>query len=69
MEYEPIEPTTDNAMAELAIMESALYATGAVDVEISALARIRHDLQTGRLSSQEAITKARAMMEARSDYH
>jgi len=61
--------TTDSALAELASMEGTLHTTGAVDVETSALAQIRHDLLNGQLNPEEAIAKARAMIEARSDYH
>jgi len=69
MEHEPVEMTTDSALAELASMEGTLHTTGAVDVETSALAQIRHDLLNGQLNPEEAIAKARAMIEARSDYH
>ncbi|GEM_PF-2900533 len=69
MEKEPNEMTVDGALAELAVVESSLHTTGAVDVETSALAQIRHDLLNGQLNPEEAIAKARAMIEARSDYH
>ncbi|MFA4845438.1 MAG: hypothetical protein WC654_02680 [Patescibacteria group bacterium] len=69
MDHEPTLMSPDHALAELAMIESALHATGAVDVETPALAQVRRDLLSGKMDPKEAIIKARKIVEGRYDYH
>jgi hypothetical protein len=70
MEREPMhDPTVNDALRELAGLESQLYATGAVDVESAHLASIRRDLLAGKLTPSNAIQSARRILEQRGDYH
>lgn len=58
-----------DALVELSALDAQLRATGAVDSEPEALAFLRRELLAGKLQPAEAVARARAMLDARSEYH
>lgn len=69
MEKESQGPTINDALLELAGIESQLHPTGAVDYEPAALMTIRRRLEKGEISPEEAIQSARLVIHGRQDYH
>lgn len=57
------------AIAELHLIRQRIAATGAVDTEHDDLARLMTDLQSKKITPEDAILKARALEDARQNYH
>ena len=58
-----------DALVELSALDAQLRVTGAVDSEPEALAQLRRGLLAGTIAPEEAILRARALLDARSEYH
>ncbi|MFH1711609.1 MAG: hypothetical protein ABH846_00025 [Patescibacteria group bacterium] len=69
MENERRQPTINDALMELAGIESQLYPTGAIDSEPAQLQAIRKDLTDGKITPEEAINRGRGLLAGRQDYH
>lgn len=57
------------ALAELQVIRQRIAATGAVDTEHDDLARLMADLEAQKIAPEDAILKARALEDARQNYH
>ncbi len=65
----PTNHPGEDPMVTLAAIEAEIMATGAVDVEPRLIDQIRQELLSGKITSEEAIEKARRVQANRQDYH
>ena len=63
------EVTKIDAMAQIAIIEQSERVKGAIDSEPADFTRLRNELESGEISPEEAIMRARGISEGRMDYH